>query len=319
MDGMGRAEASCVDLMRERLREPAVVAMAAMSPSTGAFSWSAGASPDGRPVTTRSPMYAASITKQFIAALVGQVVLARRLQLDAGVRRIVPALPVWAEPVRVRHLLHHTAGLPSTAELLSALHLSDHAALDNGLVVRGLSQVPQPPEPPGRVFAYSNVGYVVVAEVVRAAAGADPAALVRRALLTPLGLTDSSIGQAPPYKLRHPPPRTVGDGGLWTTARDLLHWLEALNRGLLGDQLTDLLQTPGHLDDGTALDYAWGMTARPASIGITYTHGGSWPGWTAKAVRNPAAGTALALLTSLDDEHLVSDVAMEMHERLLVG
>ena len=61
------------------------------------------------------------------------------------------------------------------------------------------------------------------------------------------------------------------------------------------------------------------MTARPATIGITYTHGGSWPEWTAKTVRNPDAGTALALLTCHDDAQLVSDVAMAMHERLLSG
>jgi hypothetical protein len=61
------------------------------------------------------------------------------------------------------------------------------------------------------------------------------------------------------------------------------------------------------------------MTARPASIGITYTHGGSWPGWTAKTVRNPDAGTALALLTGHDDGRLVSHLAMAIHERLLPG
>jgi CubicO group peptidase (beta-lactamase class C family) len=220
--------------------------------------------------------------------------------------------------VQVRHLVHHTAGLPTTAQLLSVLDVTSEGALDNQLVLRGLSQLPQPRDLPGRVFAYSNIGYVLLAEVLRALTRADPAVLARDALLTPLGLTDSSIGQAVPYSLRHPPPRTIGDGGLWTTASDLLHWLEALNRALLGDQLTDLLQTPGTLDDGTRLDYAWAMTARPASLGVTYTHGGNWAGWTAKTVRNPTAGTALALLTSLDDAQLVSDVATAMHELLLL-
>jgi CubicO group peptidase (beta-lactamase class C family) len=318
MGSMGSAKSSWVGVLQDRLRRPAVVALAATSPGTGVVSWATGESPDGRPVTTRTRMYGASITKQFVAALVGQVILAGRLEIDASVGRIVPALPSWTEPVQVRHLIHHTAGLPSTAQLLSAVQLYDEAALDNQLVVRGLSRLRQPREAPGRVFAYSNIGYVILAEVLRAAAGADPAALAH-ALMTPLGLTGSSIGQAPPYTLRHPPSRTVGDGGLWTTASDLLRWLEALNRGLLGDQLTDLLQTPGHLDDGTPLDYAWGMTARPGRSGVTYTHGGSWPGWAAKTVRNPDAGTAVALLTSHDDAQLVSDVAMAVHERLLLG
>jgi CubicO group peptidase (beta-lactamase class C family) len=314
---MSSARATCIDLLRDHLPTAAAVAMAASS-STGPFSWSAGTSPNGTPVTTRTQMYAGSITKQLLAALVGQTILARQLTLDVSVGRIVPALPTWTERVQVRHLIHHAAGLPSTAQLLSALHLSDEAALDNQLVVQGMSQL-QPHAVAGHVFAYSNIGYVVLAEVLRAAAGADPAALAHDALITPLRLTDTSIGQAARYTLRHPPPRTIGDGGLWTTATDLLRWLEALNRRVLGDQLTDLLQTPGRLDDGTCLDYAWGTTVRPASRGSMYTHGGSWRGWTAKTVRNPEAGTALAILTCLDEAQLVSDVAMAMHERLLLG
>jgi hypothetical protein len=52
---------------------------------------------------------------------------------------------------------------------------------------------------------------------------------------------------------------------------------------------------------------------------LTRYLGGSWPGWTAKTARNPAAGTALALLTRYDDELLVSDIAMALHDRLLLG
>ena len=190
-------------------------------------------------------MYGGSITKQFFAALVGQATLAGRLSLDTSVGRILPSLPGWAEPVHIRHLIHHTAGLPPTVQLLSALHINDEAALDNDLVLRGLSQLAEAHELPGRVFAYSNIGYVLLAEVLRVIADADPAALARNALLIPLGLTVSSVGQGPPYPLRDPPPRTIGDGGLWTTASDLLHWLEALNHGLLGDPAHRPAPDPG--------------------------------------------------------------------------
>src|SRR5690348_9307222 len=160
--GSSSREAKCVDLLRDRLGDCVAVAMAAVSPATGAFSWSAGASPDGRPVTTGTPMYGASITKQFFAAIVGQATLAGRLPLNSSVGRILPSLPAWAEQVQVRHLIHHTAGLPPTAQLLSALHVHDEAALDNDLVLRGLCQLAETHELPGRVFAYSNIGYVLL-------------------------------------------------------------------------------------------------------------------------------------------------------------
>src|SRR3954471_8773298 len=307
---------SCIAFAKERLAAAPAVALAATSPATGSFTWSTGSTPAGDPVTSRTPMYAASITKQFLAALVGRAVLDGRLDPDDTVDRFL-ALPAWARQVRVRHLVHHVAALPSTSQLLAALDLEDMSILDNALVLRALTRIPALDEVPGGAFAYSNTGYVLLAEILRAVRSADPADLLRDELLRPLGLDDSDVRQEPLWPQADPPPRTVGDGGLWATGPDLLRWLEALNGRVLGDDLTDLLQTPGHLDDGTPLDYAWGMAAQPASLGTTYTHGGTWPGWTAKAGRNPATRTAAALLTRSDDDQLTSDVALELHDLLV--
>ncbi len=304
-----------LDLLGERLPSTPL-ALGATSPGTGPIWMSAGTLPDGRAVTPRTPMYAGSVTKQFIAAVAGCAILDGALDHDDVVGRILPGLPSWAQRVRIRHLVHHTAGLPPTSRLLAELGTTDEADLDNDLVLRALAHVRRLAREPGQVFAYSNAGYVLLAETLRVATGVDPARLARQTLLLPLAMRDSSIGD-PPYALRRPPPRTVGDGGLWTSVVDLVRWLDALNRRLLGDQLTVLLEAPGRLDDGTPLDYAWGMTARPDRAGVTYTHGGSWPGWTAKTVRNPGAGTSVALLTRHDDTQLVSDTAMAIHDLLL--
>jgi CubicO group peptidase (beta-lactamase class C family) len=190
--------------------------------------------------------------------------------------------------------------------------------LDNALLVRALASIPALEHEPGREFRQSNTGYVLLAEILRAVHGAEPAELVRDDLLRPLGLADSAVRSAPPYDVGDQPWRTVGDGGLWTSARDLLVWLETLNDRLLGDELTELVQTPGHLDDGTPLDYAWGMSVHPTPVGTTYTHGGTWPGWTVKAVRNPVTRSAVALLTRADDDQLVSDLAIELHQLVTI-
>jgi Beta-lactamase len=76
------------------------------------------------------------------------------------------------------------------------------------------------------------------------------------------------------------------------------------------------VQTPGRLDDGTPLDYGWGVTARPGGVGTSYTHGGNWPGWSAKTNRRPATGTAVALLTTSDDVRGVSQAAIDLRDRL---
>ena len=306
---------------RAGLLDPAAaVVVACTSPSTGVLTWSSARPEPGDVFDTTTPMYAGSVTKQLVGVLVAQQVMAGRLRPHDRVVDLLPTLPAWAEPIRVRHLLHHTSGLPAMARVLTAAGLDDEQHSTNDLVLRGLTALAAPEAPAGSVFAYSNVGYVVLAEALRAVTGAALPVLARQSLFGPLGMTASRLGS---QEQSRPPagaqtPGTVGDGGWWVSASDLLTWLDALNRGHLGADLTELVQAPGHLDDGTPLNYAWGVTARPSPAGTSYTHGGHWPGWSAKTVRRPSAGTAVALLTQSDDVEAVSEAGLALHESLPV-
>jgi CubicO group peptidase (beta-lactamase class C family) len=267
-----------------------------------------------------TPMYAASLAKQVVAALAAQQVLAAQLDPDASITDLLPGLPARAGAIRVRHLIHHTSGLPTTARVLAAVGLpvNGERHLDNALVMHGLRRLRAPDRPPGKVFAYSNSGYVVLAELLCAVTGTSLPDLARARLFTPLGMSASRLSTTPDRTLPEEtcPPRTLGDGGLWTTAGDMLTWLDGLNRDRAG--VSSLMQTPGRLDDGRRLDYAWGITARPDPAGTSYTHGGNWPGWCAKTIRRPATGTAVALLTTSNDVEAVSQAAVDLHDRLTI-
>ena len=294
------------------------VAVAAISPATGPLTWAAGQLPDGTPLGVDTPLYAGSVTKQFTVALAARAVIAGALDVDTAVGAVLPGVARWASEVRVRHLIHHTAGLPSTARVVEALGLNSEADLDNGLVLDGLTRLDRPDSAAGRRFSYSNVGYVLLAEVVRVACGEQLAELGRRVIFEPLSMTGSHLGG--PVEVALPgqplPPGTVGDGGLWTTAGDLLRWLAALNNERLGEQLTRLVRTPGRLDDGTPLPYAWGVTCRPGPTGTSYTHGGDWHGWAAETVRDPEARSAIAVMTIGRDASVVSDATVAAHAHL---
>lgn len=294
------------------------VAVACASTAAGITTWSTGRL-GTRPVDARTPMYAGSVTKQLVGVLVAQQVVAGQLHPEQSIVDLLPGLPAWAARVRVRHLIHHTSGLPATSRVLAAAGLADEGRLTNALILHALRRITAPDRPPGEGFAYSNVGYVVLAEILAAVTGTAVPDLARDSVFQPLRLTTSRLGTAPPGTPADLlPPDTVGDGGWWTSAVDLLTWLGALNRDALGRDVTHLVQTPGRLDDGTPLAYGWGMTVRPGSNGATYTHGGHWPGWSAKSVRHPDDGTAVALLSTSDDVEVVSAAAVLLHDRLSV-
>ena len=133
-------------------------------------------------------------------------------------------------------------------------------------VIAALGSMPDLEPDPGAAYAYSGVGYVCLARIIERLCGQSLGRFARARLFEPLQMRDTILWSgpeaSPPHArlgqpLRAPAPLSVGDGGLWTTVRDLLRWNDALLADTLG--ITATLHTPGSLDDGTQLDYAWGV------------------------------------------------------------
>ncbi|NAZ81172.1 serine hydrolase [Kineococcus sp. R8] len=280
--------------------------------------WARGSSADGRAVTTADVQYAASVAKQFTAALLARAVLDGLVREDTGVRSVLPRLPAWAADVTVHDLVHHTAGLPTTEAVTAAAGCAE-GELDDERVLDALTLIDRPQQPPGRGFSYSNTGYVLLAEVLRRVSGTGLETLARAWLFEPLGLTSARWGGPAPATApgRPRPPATTGDGGLWLSTDDLLRWLIALDDETLGADLTRSMLRPGLLRDGATVPYAWGTTARVHPRGTQFTHGGDWPGWTAKTVRQPGTGIAVALMRHGAEAAAVSRAALDVAERLL--
>jgi CubicO group peptidase (beta-lactamase class C family) len=206
--------------------------------------------------------------------------------------------------VRVRHLIHHTSGLPL-----------DHPA--GGPLPLDLAFTP------GTRYSYSNVGYAVLAQVLSRAAGVPLAEFAGRRVLEPLGMADSTFWSGPtpgppgaaPLDPVHPAPLSIGDGGLWSTATDLLRWADGLNEHRLG--ITELVQTPGRLDDGTPLDYAWGMGIRTRLGRRAYQHGGGFADVRTMLVRVPEEGLDLVVLALADRSERSPALTGKLLEALL--
>ena len=170
---------------------------------------------------------------------------------------------------------------------------------------------------PGTRYAYSNCGYVCLAVIVEQVTSCSLVAFARDHLFTPLAMQRTcywpGAAPTPPGAVAlaqslSPAPLSLGDGGVWTTLHDLLRWNEAMNNDELG--ISGLLHTPGHLDDGTPLDYAWGVRVFEQAGSRVQSHGGGWTGATAKLVRLPDHGMSIAAVALHDDiDRLVALVA----------
>jgi CubicO group peptidase (beta-lactamase class C family) len=199
-----------------------------------------------------------------------------------------------------RHLIHHTAGLPTVWPRMEEAGEADWTARG---VLAALAETPELEREPGTAYAYSNEGYICLALIIERISGATLGTFARTRIFEPLGITRSVFWTgprpAPPTAAvtpdpQHPAALTVGDGGLWTTVTDLLRW----NKGILDDVfgITARMHMPGRLDDGTPLDYAWGVRVYEASGERVHSHGGDYGNAIAKLVRLPDSSASFAAL-----------------------
>ena len=189
---------------------PGAVAVIGRGPVT-LGRWAAGLADAaaGRPVQADTIFDLASLTKVVATTTVTLALVGRgELRLGDPVADYLPDARACRDgQVTIAHLLTHTSGLPgsrtfyrwcgSRAELLRDLH---HTALD---------------EPPGSRVAYSDLGFMLLGEVVTAVTGEPLDAAVRRLVTGPLGLTATRFRPNGPAE-RFAATERRGDGTAWT-------------------------------------------------------------------------------------------------------
>jgi hypothetical protein len=103
-------------------------------------------------------------------------------------------------------------------------------------------------------------------------------------------------------------------GGYLAVTADAVMYAASIAKQVVG---LPLAETPGVLDDGTQLDYAWGIRIITHLGRRTVSHGGSWPTWSAKAIRQPDSGLSVAILTTSPDVGEVTAVALGLAGKAL--
>lgn len=280
----------------------------------------------GRPMTGRTLLNFASVSKPVAAWGVLRLVREGSLSLDAPVNDVLrrwrlPASEHGTDGVTVRRLLSHTAGLsvpsapffPAGSALPTLEQVLSGGAGDRGPVVVQY--------PPGARWAYSGGGYAVLQLLVEETAGEPFGAYMRRAVFAPLGLEHTTFapaavsgeGVATGYDEEGKPVapyRLVGAaaGGLYSSVDDFARFLAAytgrgrervLGRELFDTMLTDVAAV--ELEGGAGAGARYGLghgVHRTASGERLVYHSGGNPGYLAYFLVMPDRGDGLVLATN---------------------
>ena len=266
----------------------------------------------GIPNTPSTVFRTGSVAKQFTAMAIAMLAQWGEIDLDEDIRTWFPELPEYPEGVvTVRHLVHHTSGFRdyNTLAGLSGLR-SDRLSTSEGTFAllarqRGLNF------PPGDRFLYSNSGYFLMSELVERVTGKTLAEFAEEEMFGPLGMESSLFkddhqavvpnraygyvrGEDDRWRLYLSQRDFVGAGGVFTTVEDMLPWLVNLDDNQLGEPgLADLMHQVGILNDGTALDYAFGLRVTAGRGVPEVSHSGGFAAFNAYSLRYPEQGLAV--------------------------
>ena len=148
-----------------------------------------------KPVTPETLFHRASITKPFVATAVMQLWEQGKVDLDAPVTRYVPYFRIddpRAAQITVRQMLTHSSGMPDVDDYEWNHPQIDDAALERyvrSLAGRKLKLLFDP----GTHFAYSNMAYEVLGDLIAKVSGVTFEAYVEANILRPLGMTSSAL------------------------------------------------------------------------------------------------------------------------------
>ena len=232
-----------------------------------------------------------SITKQFTGAAILSLAEEDRLAVTDPITKYFDGVPDDKQGITLHHLLTHASGIVD----LDGFGDWDPIGREE-YVRRALDQELE--FPPGTAYAYSNAGYSLLGAIIEQLTGSSYERFLRERLLEPAGLYETGYvlpgwgegrfaqgyragerwGTVLERPLAEDGPYWVlrANGGLHTTAYDMLRWAQALLDGrALGKQALETYWTP-HQDEGggdSFYGYGWVVVELGGTRVITHDGG----------------------------------------------
>ncbi len=270
-----------------------------------------------------------SISKSFTAVVLVQLAEQGILDLDDPVEKYLPVIehlanrPEGAEPITLRQLASHTAGLNREPRLPRAAAGPIEIWEDKIIASIPMTEFRYNP---GERYSYSNIGFGILGLTISRAADKPFMDLVRELIFEPLGMRSSTFIITPELQAHlstgyqvsrggtvntEQPAREhagrgykVPNGGIYSTVGDMARFIAAQTGASRTQILTEesraemqRFQTPVSVRNGDSTGYGFGFSIRVTESGLRIIgHGGSVSGYNANLVFDPDSRIGVVLL-----------------------
>lgn len=290
-----------------------------------------------RAITRDTVFRLGSITKQFAAAVILQLVAEGRVSLDDPLSRFLPDFPAPGSGATVRQLLNHSSGIMDYTKIpgwmMSEPTLRPNTTADLIAVIRSRPAVAAP----GQRWEYNNGGYVLLGAIIEKVTGRAWHEAVVARIGRPLGLktvayagnAGASPAMAHGYSLvdgKQQPARGVhisvahAAGGLVASVADLAKWAQALHHGrVVSAALYKEMTSPARLANGATEPYGFGLRLRAVRGRTALVHGGAGRGIDTDSLYLPGDDLFVAVFANTDDPQTDPGVLTRRLAALAIG
>ena len=274
------------------------------------------------PNQTNTKFRIGSVTKQFTAMLIMQLVAENKLDLHTPISTYLPDYPKEnGGKITIHHLLTHTSGIPNSYESTKPKAFRpDNYKLKE--LVKEFSALPLE-FTPGEKFNYCNAGYNLLGLIIETVAKKQYEKVLQDRIFTPLKMTNTGFDKhrALQKNRAYGYFKSWGDyynanyidmsavsaaGAIYSTVEDLFLWDQALySEKLLPKKYMDLVFTKHIPDPSYGGEYGYGWSIKNKRIGNskekveTISHDGTIDGFCAIFTRIPLSKSTIILLSNI--------------------
>ncbi|MEO9890910.1 serine hydrolase domain-containing protein [Aurantibacter sp.] len=274
-------------------------------------------------MSTKNAFNIGSVSKEFTAMSVLQLLEKGKLSLEDNVNSYLPNYSKNGDKIKIKHLLSHTSGLKSHTDTIWA-NTDARKYFDSSKDVLNYFKNDIVQFEAGENHEYCNMNFNLLAYIIEKASGMEYTDYVNENIFRPLGMTNSYIpseGQLIPnlatgYELKnneivyaryHSINQTRGSSSIHTTVEDLSKWYEGLmNSKVISRENLIKAWTPFTLNNGEKSTYGYGFYSDRKFNKTSIFHNGFIFGYSTSDMYFPEDDLLILVVSNISDINVIN-------------
>lgn len=274
------------------------------------------------PVIPESVFRVGSITKQFTAVAILQLVEQKKIALSDSIQKFIKNYHSKGKTITIENLLTHTSGIKPYEGIDAKVPNAIRVDFSPEILIDSLDKLPLD-FVPGSKYQYCNSNYFLLGKIIEEVSGQKYQTYLQEQIFSRIGLISTSYdnpegvikNRVSGYSAVSGEYKNAGfismstvysAGALLSNVKDLYRWHQALKNGeLLKNDTWKQAISPFKLNDGKLSEYGYGFFIKNENNVKSIGHGGAIDGFRAVEIFYPEKDLYITLLCNSEQDNFM--------------